>query len=184
MCVALATACTKETFPIFLWLVWNRRTALSQLPMRPWWPGLFGLAGMGLAWLIGDLAAVAEPSQFVMIAMVPAAVATIFGAGWVRALAFPFVFLFFAVPFGDSLIAPLMDWTADFTVAALKLSGVPVYREGNYFSIPSGDWSVIEACSGIRYVFACLTVSTLYANRQPRGSRSSAILHKRGYKRS
>jgi EpsI family protein len=48
-------------------------------------------------------------------------------------------------------------------VAALKLSGVPVYREGNSFSIPSGDWSVIEACSGIRYLFACLTVATLYA---------------------
>jgi exosortase A len=149
--------------PVFLWLVWNRRLTLSRLPIRPYWVGLFGLAGLGLTWLIGDLAAAAEPSQFAVVAMVPVAAATILGAGWVRALAFPFVFLFFAVPFGDSLIPPMMDWTADFTVAALKLSGVPVYREGNNFSIPSGDWSVIEACSGIRYVFACLTVSTLYA---------------------
>ena len=149
--------------PVFLWLVWNRRTALARLPVRPWWLGMFCLAGLGLVWLVGDLAAAAEPSQFAVIAMVSAAVIVVFGTGWVRVLAFPLVFLFFAVPFGDSLIPSMMDWTADFTVAALKLSGVPVYREGNNFSIPSGDWSVIEACSGIRYVFAGFTVSTLYA---------------------
>ena len=149
--------------PVFLWLVWKRRFALSQLPIRPYWVGLLGLAAMGLVWLVGDLAAAAQPSQFAVVAMVPVAVATVLGAGWVRALAFPFVFLFFAVPFGDSLIPPMMNWTADFIVVALRLSGVPVYHEGNYFSIPSGDWSVIEACSGIRYVFACFTVSTLYA---------------------
>ena len=57
----------------------------------------------------------------------------------------------------------MMNWTAEFIVVALRLSGVPVYHEGTYFSIPSGDWWVIEACSGIRYVFACFTVSTLYA---------------------
>ncbi|MEO8523915.1 MAG: exosortase A [Caldimonas sp.] len=149
--------------PVFLWLVWKRRFALSQLPIRPSWLGLPGLAAMGLVWLIGDFAAAAQPGQFAVVAMVPLAVATVLGVRWVRALAFPFAFLFFAVPFGDSLVLPMMNWTADFIVVALRLSGVPVYHEGNHFSIPSGDWSVIEACSGIRYVFACFTVSTLYA---------------------
>jgi exosortase A len=149
--------------PVFLWLAWTRRDSLAPLPMRPDWLGLLGLTAMGLVWLIGDLAAAGEPGQFAVIAMVPLALATVSGRGWVRALAFPFAFLFFAVPFGDSLVPPMMDRTADFVVAALKLSAVPVYREGNFFSTPSGDWSVIEACSGIRYMFACLTVSTLYA---------------------
>jgi exosortase A len=149
--------------PVFLWLVWTRRVGLASLPMRPDWIGLLGLTAMGLLWLVGDFAAAAEPSQFAVVAMVPLAVATVLGRGWVRALAFPFAFLFFAVPFGDSLVPPMMDRTADFVVAALKVSGVPVYREGNFFSTPSGDWSVIEACSGIRYMFACLTVSTLFA---------------------
>jgi EpsI family protein len=51
----------------------------------------------------------------------------------------------------------------DFTVAALKLSGIPVYREGLYFTLPSGSWSVVEACSGLRYLIASLTVGVLYA---------------------
>ena len=53
--------------------------------------------------------------------------------------------------------------TADFTVAALRASGIPVYREGLQFVIPSGSWSVVEACSGIRYLMASFMVGSLFA---------------------
>jgi EpsI family protein len=43
------------------------------------------------------------------------------------------------------------------------MTGIPVFREGQNFVIPSGHWSVVEACSGIRYLIASLTVGTLYA---------------------
>jgi len=42
--------------PIFLWLIWNQRVALSRLPTRPSWVGLFCLAGLGLVWLVGGIA--------------------------------------------------------------------------------------------------------------------------------
>jgi EpsI family protein len=38
-----------------------------------------------------------------------------------------------------------------------------VFREGNHFQIPSGRWSVVEACSGVRYLIASLMVGVLYA---------------------
>ena len=57
----------------------------------------------------------------------------------------------------------MVEWTADFTVLALRLTGIPVYREGQNFVIPSGHWSVVEACSGVRYLIASLTIGTLYA---------------------
>ena len=56
-----------------------------------------------------------------------------------------------------------MEYTADFTVFALRLTGIPVYREGMFFTIPSGSWSVVEACSGLRYLIASLTLGFLYA---------------------
>jgi EpsI family protein len=43
------------------------------------------------------------------------------------------------------------------------MSGVPLYREGLQFVIPSGTWSVVEACSGVRYLIASLMVGTLFA---------------------
>ncbi|MFO1220716.1 MAG: exosortase A [Burkholderiaceae bacterium] len=149
--------------PAFLWLVWRRRHLLARLPIRPAWWALPATAMLGLLWLTGQWMALAQPSQFALVAMVPAVVAGTLGAAWVRALSFPLVFLFFAVPFGESLVPVLMDWTADFTVAALQMSGVPVYRDGLHFDIPSGRWSVVDSCSGIRYLFATLAVSSLYS---------------------
>jgi EpsI family protein len=56
-----------------------------------------------------------------------------------------------------------MNFTADFTVALLQLVGIPVYREGTFFNIPSGNWSVVEGCSGLRYLIASVTAGCLYA---------------------
>jgi len=149
--------------PAFLWLVWRRRGSLAMLPLRPSWWALAAVAVIGVAWLVSRWMAIDLPNQVAMVAMVPAVIAVVFGIGWVRALLFPLAFLFFAVPFGESLVPVLMDWTADFTVAALKLSGVPVYRDGLHFEIPSGRWSVVDSCSGIRYMFACAAVASLYS---------------------
>src|SRR5262249_8575114 len=101
--------------------------------------------------------------QFALVFMIQAALVTIVGTRVAWALALPLAFLLFAVPAGEFLVPTLMDWTADFVVAALRGSGVPVYREANHFIIPSGRWSVVEACSGIRYVIASLMVGTIYA---------------------
>jgi EpsI family protein len=97
-------------------------------------------------------------------AMIPLTVWAIAGTCTVRALAFPLAYLFFAIPFGEFLVPTLMDWTANFTIAALRATGVPVFREGTHFAIPTGRWSVIEECSGINYLIASLAIGTLYAH--------------------
>ena len=83
-----------------------------------------------------------------MVAMIPLAVMAVLGTRVACALCIPLAFLFFAVPFGEALVPPLMDWTADFTVAALRLTGMPVYREGNVLHHPfraTGPWSKAAA---------------------------------------
>ncbi|HEU5296504.1 MAG TPA: exosortase A [Burkholderiaceae bacterium] len=148
--------------PVFLWLVWGRRHILADLPIESSWWALPAAAVAGTVWFLGHWMSLALPSQAAIVAMVPLAIAGMFGVAWVRALLFPLVFLFFAVPFGESLVPVLMDWTADFAVAALQVSGVPVYRDGLHLEIPNGQWSVVDSCSGIRYVFAALALSSLY----------------------
>ena len=125
--------------------------------------GLLVLAMLGFSWLLATLASVLVFQQLFLITMIPAVVWTILGGQMVRALAFPLAYLLLAVPFGEALIPPLIDFTADFTVKALQLTGIPVYREGSFFTIPSGNWSVVEACSGLRYLIASFTLGTLYA---------------------
>ncbi len=150
-------------FPISAFLIWRRRQALAAAPIRPDYRGLALLAALGFGWLLAQLGAVLVVAQYCLVAMIPAAVWTVFGTRVVRTIAFPLGFLFFAVPVGEVLIPPLMHFTADFTVGALRLSGIPVYREGTFFTIPSGNWSVVEGCSGLRYLIAAFTLGCLYA---------------------
>jgi exosortase A len=149
--------------PASLFFVWMTRGQLADTEFRPWWPALIALAASGLLWLVGELASAVSLSQWAMVLMIPCAALSLFGWGWLKVLAFPLAFLFFAVPFGELFVPTLIDWTADFTVAALTLTGVPVHREGTHFVIPTGRWSVVEACSGIRYLIASVVVGVLYA---------------------
>ena len=149
--------------PIVAVLIWNRRREVATIPPSPDYLGFVLLAGAGLAWIAAAAGNAQVVQQLALVAMVPAAVIAIAGRRVARALTFPLAFLFLGVPMGESLIPGLMDWTADFTVTALRLTGIPVFREGTFFTIPSGQWSVVEGCSGLRYLIASITVGLLYA---------------------
>jgi len=149
--------------PAFIWFAWERRQRLASIALQPFWPGLIVVAGGGLVWLVANAAGVAVVEQLAMIGLVAACIFTVFGWRFGWELAFPLAFLFFAVPMGEALIPPMMEMTADFTVGALKLTGIPVYREGLFFVIPSGNWSIVEGCSGIRYLIASVTVGCVFA---------------------
>lgn len=150
--------------PIAAWLVWRRREALAALAPRPSPWMLLPMAAVAGVWLLGELAAVNAATQAALVALLVLAVPAVLGLAAARLLLFPLGFLFFAVPIGDFMVPTLMAWTADFTVAALRLTGIPVYREGQQFVIPSGAWSVVEACSGIRYLMASLMTGVLFAH--------------------
>ena len=149
--------------PISAWLVWRQRERLALLPQSPCIPALLLLAILGAAWLMASVANVQVLTQYAVTAMIPATVIAIMGWQAARAIAFPLAYLLLAVPFGEIFVPPLIDFTANFTVGALQMTGVPVFRENNFFSIPSGNWSVVDACSGLRYVIASVALGTLYA---------------------
>ena len=149
--------------PISVWLIWRKREELAQIRPHPDLRGLLLLAAAGASWLLADAGSVSVVAQYAFIAMLIAAVWILLGEAFVRAAFFPLMFLFFAVPVGEFLIHPLMDVTANFTVAMVRATGIPVYREGTFFTMPDGNWSVVEGCSGLRYLIASVTLGVLYA---------------------
>ena len=152
--------------PIFLYLLWDKRHDLASIQPRPFLPAFLGIITTGAVWLTGDqlsFNSVTRVTQFAMMAMVPLAVWAALGTQALRVLLFPLAFLFFAVPFGEFFVPPLMNWTADFAAIAIRASGVPIFREANTLTIPTGTWSIVEACSGIRYLIASFMVGCLFA---------------------
>jgi exosortase A len=163
--------------PISAWLVWRIRHRLVPMTPRPDVRVIVLLPIACFAWLLGQLAAVGVVAQFALVTLTILLVPAIFGWRIARRVAFPLLFLYFSVPFGEFAMPKLMEWTAKFTVLGLRASGVPVFQEGLQFVIPSGNWSVVEACSGVRYLIASLTVGTLFAylNYRSPGRRLSFV---------
>ena len=100
--------------PISLWLIWTRRDLL--VPVRPepaFWVALFVIP-LGVVWLLAWLVDVAVIQQLALVAMMVTGAWAIMGHQLARVLVFPLLFLFFAVPMGEGLIAPMMEFTATF----------------------------------------------------------------------
>jgi len=162
---------TSETYahgfliaPIALWLLHRQRAELLATPWQPAPLALPALMLAGLLWLASGLGAVDVLQQLALVGLVVGALWFLLGTPWLRAAWFPCTFLILAVPLGDGLTPFLIDHTANFVVAALRVVGVPVYREGSFFVIPSGNWSVVSGCSGMRYLMATITVASLFAH--------------------
>ncbi|KAB2970196.1 exosortase A [Zoogloea sp.] len=148
---------------VVAYLLWIKRAQLVQVKCRPSLKGLVVLNLLGMAALLGNMVSVAALVQFAVVFMIFAAVWAIAGDRAARLTLGPLSFLIFAVPFGHDVLPILMNWTADATVVALRESGVPVYQEGRNFVIPSGRWSVIEACGGIRYLMTSIFIGAFFA---------------------
>jgi exosortase A len=149
--------------PISIWLIWQRRSLIAAIDFRPSWIGAVFLVGAGALWVLGQLAGVKVIEQFAVVGVLIGIVVLILGRTFFKEFCFPLVFLFFMVPAGEGLTPFLMQHTADATVWALRLSNIAVFREGMHFTLPTGRWSVVEACSGLRYVIAAGVLGVLFS---------------------
>ena len=80
-----------------------------------------------------------------------------FGCGVMRIVAFPTALIFFLIPFPtvfkNGLEVFLQHGSAEATAWLLKLTPMPVHRDGVVFDLPGITIRVAEECSGIRSSF-------------------------------
>ncbi|WP_405234332.1 exosortase A [Lentisalinibacter salinarum] len=148
---------------IALFFAWQRREDAAAADTRVWWPGFVLIAGLSGLWTVATIVNVQVVAQLASIGLISAVVLTLAGPPVAAVLALPLLYLLFAVPFGEGIVPLLMEWTADFTVGALHLVGIPVIRDGMHFSIPSGNFEVAKACSGVRYLLASAAAGVAFA---------------------
>lgn len=149
--------------PICLYLAWKRRSALSVVEVRPALGGVAVVAVASIGWLVGEATGTLIVQEFCAVAIAHGVIWATCGWAICRKLAFPLIYLYFAVPFGQAMVPPLQSVTASLAVAMLRGVGIPVFEDGNVISIPTGSFYVAEACSGIRFLIASMALGTLFA---------------------
>jgi exosortase A len=148
--------------PIAFYLGFQHRDVFAKMAPSTSYLGVAFIALNSLLWLAGETMNIAFFGHLALVG-------SLIGAGWALignrvfgVLLFPFIYLYFSVPEGEFLVPYLQDWTALVLVELLQLTGVPVFLEGRFLSIPSGSFVVAEACSGINYLIATLAVGTMF----------------------
>lgn len=151
------------------YLIWKHKyhhratTALSWLGIIPLIGGLLLL--VAAIWAdIGLLYGLSLPISIIGLCWL------LYGYDWVRARAFPLVFLFLAIPWPDFLIdklsVPMQHSSAALSELVLRLL-LPIQREGVHLWTPRFEAQVAVACSGIRSLMAITTVAALIAASAP-----------------
>lgn len=146
---------------IIAWLVALKEETLARMTPQPFWPGLLAVAaGLGL-WRAGEGLGINLVAQAGAVGAVQGALVTLLGLRVSLVLALPLAFAAFMVPFGDEIIPPLQALTAEIAIALTHLSGVPARIEGIHIHTPAGLFIVAEACSGVKFLMAMVTLGVL-----------------------
>ncbi len=149
------------------WLLWTRRDALRASIGRPAWTGpVLILLAMAMH-IIGELSALFILSQVGFVVALIGLVLAIGGYSLLRVAFVPIAFLLFAIPLPDfinskmSLQLQLISSTLG--AQFIKMLQIPVYLDGNIIDLGNYKIQVVEACSGLRYLYPLLSLSFLAA---------------------
>lgn len=148
---------------ISIFLIFSNRKKLKNIVPCPVYTVTPLLFLSVLLWLAAVLVDVEVVQTVGLLFIIFTLVWSILGHAFMKQLAFPILFISFAIPIWFPLSPLLQDMTADVVFWVARLINVPAYREESMIFVPSGAFSIEEACSGLRYLLAALTLGSLYA---------------------
>ena len=152
---------------ITLWFLWSRKSALIASIGESSWvgPALIAIATIGL--ILGELSAIFVLIQFGFLLTVIGLILSYGGKSLLRVSWLPIAFLLFAIPLpyfvGAQLSWRLQLISSELGVRFLRLLGNSVFLEGNVIDLGVYKLQVVEACSGLRYLYPLLSISFLMA---------------------
>lgn len=152
---------------VFAFLVYQRLTTLGARADERGWVGLPLVAvGMFLGFL-GKLSTLDTVAQYGFLLCTWGLLIAFLGWRAFRGALVPMLILAFMVPIPNYLLrelsAALQLLSSRLGVEFIRWCGVSVYLEGNVIDLGSMKLQVVEACSGLRYLFSLLVLSFVVA---------------------
>lgn len=149
------------------YFAWQKWPELKELQVSPSNLGLLVVAGSLLLLIFGFAGTEYFTMRSSLVFLLAGIILFWFGWAVFKGLLLPVGFLLFMVPLPyivyDAMAFPLKLMVAKFSVAALKLMGIAVLREGNIIMFPQTVLEVADACSGLRSLMSLLALAVAYA---------------------
>ena len=148
---------------ISLGLVFHARKQLAGMTPRPDYRVLPAVGLASILWMLASVVDVEVVQVVSVLLVILFVIWSQLGRQPARQLAFPLLFLIFAIPVWFPLSPPLQQITADSVFWLIRRMNVPAFRQEHMIILPAGRISIEEACSGLRFLLAALTLGVLYA---------------------
>ncbi len=151
---------------IALLLAWHRLTEIKP-NLRPSWLGIGFILVAGALQLIAQLSAFSTVAEYGLVLALIGISLAFLGRQATVAMAPAFFYLIFAIPLPHLVQANLSEdlqlLSSTLGVDILDLFGVPVFQQGNVIDLGGYRLQVVEACSGLRYLFPLMSFGFLAA---------------------
>lgn len=167
---------------ISLYLIWSRREALQTVERRGVWWGVAIVAVALAIYVVGQFAAMHAVVQVSLWLALVGLATCVVGLSGLSLLTFPLAYLLTAIPmpefFHYELSTRLQLLSSALGIGCLQLIGVMAYRDGNVIDLGPIQLQVVEACSGLRYLFplTALTLLCAYLYRERFWKRALLVL--------
>jgi exosortase D (VPLPA-CTERM-specific) len=167
---------------IVAWLFWTRRDALFASIGRPSWTGPALILLAAVMHIIGKLSALYVLSQVGFVVALIGVALGLGGYSLLKVTFIPIIFLLFAIPlpyFLDAVLSYRLQLiSSQLGTFFIRLLQIPVYLEGNVIDLGVYKLQVVEACSGLRYLYPlmCLGFLAAYLFQAPLWQRALVFL--------
>ncbi len=152
---------------ISLWMLWDRRDALGKSIDNPSWMGLILILLAFFMLLVGELSAIFILVQTGFIVSLIGMCLAFGGIPFLRLTFLPIAFLAFAIPM-PYFLDTILSWrlqlvSSELGVFFIRLFNIPVFLEGNVIDLGTYKLQVVDACSGLRYLYPLSSLGFLVA---------------------
>ena len=149
------------------WTLFDRRSEIKGLTIHRWAPGVLFLIFAMVLFLLGRISVEYYTQRVSMVVFLAGAVCFLYGKQALKTLALPLVLLLISIPLpaiiANSLTLPLKHLVTAISAQWLRVIGIPVFKSGNILELVGIRLEVVNACSGIRSIFALGILALLFS---------------------
>lgn len=151
---------------VTLFILWEKRNLINAAKGPPLWSGVFVILIAIIIFIVGEISALFLLIQYSFVMVLLGLSMVTVGKATKYTFA-PILLLLFAIPLPYVievvLTAKLQLFSSWLGVQVIRLFQIPVFLEGNIIDLGVYQLQVVEACSGLRYLFPLMSLGFIAA---------------------
>lgn len=152
---------------IALYFLWQKKASIQAEKFAPSWTGVVIIVVAIIAYFIGTVGDVYFALRFSFVFLLIGLSLAISGYKVTKITLIPILILIFSFPLPAvleaGLTAKLQLISSQLGVFIIRACQIPVYLEGNVIDLGNYKLQVVEACSGLRYLFPLMSLAFICA---------------------